>query len=62
MRKVTTVVPVFITSCQVSEKPKRGPVIAHTTITSIAVMNAHGRPVNSAIFDATRENQWLKPR
>ena len=31
IRKVMIVVPVLMTSCQVSEKPKNGPVTAHTT-------------------------------
>ena len=29
IKKVTIVVPVLITSCQISEKPNIGPVIAH---------------------------------
>ena len=32
IRKVTMVVPVLMTSCQVSEKPKSGPVTAQTTM------------------------------
>ena len=31
IRKVTMVVPVLMTSCQTSEKPKIGPVTAQTT-------------------------------
>ncbi len=44
IRKVTIVVPVLITSCQVSEKPNSGPVAAQTTTTSAAVRNAQGDP------------------
>jgi hypothetical protein len=36
IRKVTMVVPVLMTSCQVSLKPKIGLVTIHTTITSAA--------------------------
>src|SRR5579871_6305335 len=44
MRKVTIVVPVLITSCHVSEKPKIGPEIAHATMTNAAPINAHELP------------------
>ena len=40
MRKVTMVVPVLMTSCQVSENPKTGPVAAHTMMTATAMANA----------------------
>jgi hypothetical protein len=36
MRKVTIVVPVLMTSCQVSEKPKKGPETAQTRMTATA--------------------------
>ncbi len=36
MMKVTMVVPVLTTSCQVSLQPNKGPVMAHTTMTSNA--------------------------
>ena len=36
IRKVTIVVAVLITSCQVSLKPKNGPSIAHTTMLASA--------------------------
>ena len=49
MRNVTMVVPVLMTSCQVSEKSKSGPVIAQTTITVTARMNAQGDPVASDV-------------
>ena len=45
IRKVTIVVPVLMTNCHVSLKPKSGPVNAHTTTTSPASMNVWGRPV-----------------
>lgn len=38
------VVPVFITSCQVSEKPNSGPVIIHTIIIATAKIKAMGEP------------------
>ena len=44
MRKVTTVVPVLITSCHVSLKWKMGPVNSHATMTTTASRNAEGRP------------------
>lgn len=39
------VVPVFMTSCQVSEKPNTGPVTAHMIITTKAIIKAAGFPV-----------------
>lgn len=39
------VVPVLMTSCQVSEKWKTGPVIAQTIMTKNASMKAKGEPV-----------------
>src|SRR4029453_10647730 len=45
IRNVTMLVPVLITSCQVSENPNSGPVTAQTTMTPSATMNAHGVPV-----------------
>ena len=47
------VVPVFITSCQVSENLNNGPVIAQTIITAKALINAAGEPVACVI---TAEN------
>src|SRR5687768_6932552 len=47
MRKVTTVVPVLITSCQVSEKPKSGPVTAQTSTTPRARPKANGVPLST---------------
>jgi hypothetical protein len=44
IRNVTIVVPVLMMSCQVSEKPKIGPLTAHTTRTVTAAAKAQGRP------------------
>ena len=44
IRKVMIVVPVLITSCQVSEKPNTGPVTAQTSTTATAVTKAQDRP------------------
>ena len=41
------VVPVLITSCHVSLKPKSGPLTAQRTMTRAAAMNVVGRPVAS---------------
>ena len=54
MRKVTIVVPVLITSCQVSLNPKSGPVTDHTTIIPTAIMNVAGLPVIVDIQRAIR--------
>ena len=42
MRKVTIVVPVLMASCQVSLKPKIGPLTPQTTIAATAAANASG--------------------
>lgn len=39
------VVPVFITSCHVSEKSNKGPLTAQMTITANAIIHAIGLPV-----------------
>ena len=52
IRKVTMVVPVLMTSCQTSEKPKIGPVTAQTTTAASARMKASGRPAKAAIRPA----------
>jgi hypothetical protein len=51
------VVPVLMTSCQVSLNPKSGPVIAHAPTTETAVMKVTGLPVSLAVDFAKRENQ-----
>src|SRR5436305_10254987 len=45
IRNVTTVVPVLMTNCHVSEKRKTGPVMHQTKITSNAMMKAVDVPV-----------------
>ncbi|TCS88455.1 hypothetical protein EDD80_103320 [Anseongella ginsenosidimutans] len=44
IRKVMIVVPVLITSCQVSENPKTGPVTIQALINPPATINAIGEP------------------
>ena len=55
------VVPVLITSCHVSEKPKSGPVIAHTTMTSTATTSAIGEPSALMHASTTLLNFFLMP-
>src|SRR5262245_1301976 len=57
MRNVTIVVPVLITSCHVSLKPKRGPLIAQIKITTTADVNTRGRPQNRDALFANAEYQ-----
>src|SRR5688500_17345109 len=59
IKKVMIVVPVLMTSCQVSLNPKSGPVTAHATTTETAIMNVTGLPVTLAVNFAKRENQDL---
>jgi len=47
IKKVMTVVPVFITSCQVFEKSNKGPVISQIIMHSNATMKAPVVPVKS---------------
>ena len=57
IRNVTTVVPVLITSCQVSEKWKSGPVAAHTITISAAAMKAQGVPTAFEVrWESLRKN------
>jgi len=56
MRKVTIVVLVLITSCQVSLKPKSGPLIAQATIVASASVKVIGRPLMRADAFAKRLN------
>lgn len=53
MRNVTIVVPVFITSCHVSEKPKKGPDSAQARTVITQTMKASGLPVACAIAVAS---------
>ncbi|MNT00144.1 hypothetical protein D3C72_1345640 [compost metagenome] len=52
------VVPVLITSCQVSLNPNSGPVPAHTRTSSRQPMKVHGRPVILAVALAKRLNSF----
>src|SRR5690242_20055944 len=56
IRKVIIVVPVLMTSCQVSLKPKRGPVQAQPRMRATAPTNVAGRPVARAVHFAKRVN------
>jgi hypothetical protein len=49
------VVPVLITSCQVSLKPKIGPVTSQTTSTRMAQLKVHGWPAILAVRLASIE-------
>ncbi len=49
------VVPVLITNCQVSEKPKTGPVAAQTIIVRSATTEAHGEPT---VWDVLCAKMW----
>ena len=44
IRNVTMVVPVLMTSCQVSENPKKGPLISQTTMMKQAIPKAGDEP------------------
>jgi hypothetical protein len=44
IKNVTIVVPVLITNCQVSEKPKKGPLTAQTITTTVQIKKALGAP------------------
>src|SRR5262245_5575801 len=54
MRNVTIVVLVLITSCQVSLKPKSGPLIPHSRMTRNARRKVRGRPVVRAVHFVKR--------
>jgi hypothetical protein len=56
MRKVTMVVLVLITSCQLSLNPKIGPVIAQITMTATAIPKVLGCPAVREVNLA----KWLK--
>lgn len=49
MRNVTIVVPVLITSCHVSEKPKNGPDTAQRKTAATQQIKARGLPVARAV-------------
>jgi hypothetical protein len=54
IRNVTIVVPVLMTSCHVSLKPKKGPEMAHNIRTAVASENAPGRPAARDVHLANR--------
>jgi len=71
------VVPVFITNCHVSEKPKMGPLTAHTITTLTANKKVVARPAASEVrlasspknleigdgsLDVSRFNGTVEPR
>ena len=59
------VVPVLMTNCHVSLKPKIGPVTTQTKMMPTAIANTRGRPQKCAAAFAKREYQldvrMLKP-
>jgi hypothetical protein len=59
MRNVTMVVPVLMTSCQVSEYRKIGPVTAHKTMINPAAAKAHFDPNHPDAEAANLPNQSL---
>src|SRR5262249_17259030 len=59
IRKVTIVVPVFITSCHVSLNPNKGPVINQARITTTAIIKVTGLPLTLAVHFAKRVNHDL---
>src|SRR4051794_20010287 len=62
IRNVTIVVPVLMTSCQVSEKWKNGPVIAHTTTVPSASAKTQARPTSREVAFATSANNLFGVR
>src|SRR4051812_35434940 len=56
IRNVTIVVPVFITSCHVSENAKMGPVTSQPAIKSTASPNAQELPVHSTTTPDARSS------
>ncbi len=61
IRKVTMVVPVLITSCQVSLNRNTGPVSAQTSTTATQMMKVHGRPAILAVALARWLNSFSIP-
>src|SRR3954463_15660383 len=56
IRNVTMVVPVLMTSCHVSDQPKKGPEIAQMRTTATAITNVIGDPTCCSIQRANRSN------
>ncbi len=59
IRKVMMVVPVLITSCQVSLKPNTGPLMPQITTIATAARKVHGEPVAAAAFLAIVLNRFV---
>ena len=55
-RSVTMAVALFIHRCQVSEKPRAGPLATHTKIRVTVARNACGDPAKSDVLTATLRN------
>src|SRR3954452_9062796 len=55
------VVPVLMTSCQVSDQPKSGPVAAQRRTTAQATTNAHGEPTQRSTLRASDSNMCGSP-
>ncbi|MNM77729.1 hypothetical protein D3C81_895920 [compost metagenome] len=53
------VVPVLITSCQVSLNLNIGPLMPHSTTIATAARKVHGEPVAAAAFLAIVLNRFL---
>src|SRR6478736_3830176 len=62
IRNVTMVVPVLITSCQVSEKWKNGPVTIHTRTVPRARAKTQARPASREVTFATSANSLFGVR
>src|SRR5262245_48077274 len=60
IRNVTMVVPVLMTSCQVSLKPNNGPKTAHATIVNTAMPKPSGCPATCDVHFAKREKGELR--
>ena len=54
MRNVTMVVPVLMTSCQVSENANKGPLIAQIATAATAMKKAAGVPMAAAVVSHQR--------
>jgi hypothetical protein len=60
IKNVTMVVAVLITSCQVSEKPKIGPVTAHANKTAKDSTKAQGDPtISETLWENFRNNSFI---
>jgi len=59
IKNVMMVVPVLITSCQVSLNRNNGPVMSQSRITPTARLNVAGLPVTRAVAFANRVNRDL---